>query len=81
MMDKISELGMTDIVFDNDTVKYLGLWFNPGDLNGMYNLAIEPCSAPYDTPLKANAAQKGSFIEANSSVRFSLKIIFDEVEK
>ena len=65
--------------FEGGSVKYLGLWFNPGDLNRMYNLAVEPCTAPYDTPTNAEKAGMGSFIEPLSTVRFSLRIDCSEV--
>ena len=55
-------------------VRYLGVWMNPGDLNGMYNLAIEPCTAPYDSPPMAEQAEKCSYIQPNSSVEFTLCI-------
>lgn len=60
--------------FEGDAVKYLGIWMNPGDLNGMYNLAIEPCTAPYDNPEKAEEKGKGSYIDPYGSVEFVLKI-------
>lgn len=67
------------VEFDNDIVKYLGVWMNPGDLNGMYNLAVEPCTALYDNPVNAKKANKYSCIEACGRVEFSLKIKYKEV--
>lgn len=63
-----------DFFFEGNAVKYLGIWMNPGDLNGMYNLAIEPCTAPYDTPIKATAKGKGSYIPPRTKIEFILKI-------
>ena len=60
--------------FEGDVVRYLGIWMNPGDLNGMYNLAIEPCTAPYDTPIKALEKGKGSYILPRAKVEFILRI-------
>lgn len=64
--------------FDNDIVKYLAIWMNPGDLNGMYNFAIEPCTAPYDSPKKAKEKGKCSYIEANSKISFTLMIKMED---
>ena len=63
-----------NFVFDGDAVKYLGIWMNPGDLNGMYNLAVEPCTAPYDTPINAEKKGKCSYLSPNSNIKFTLKI-------
>ena len=61
-------------VFEGDAVRYLALWFNPGQLNGMYNLAVEPCTAPYDDPIRADAEGKGFFLPANGAQEFVLRI-------
>lgn len=63
-----------NIEFDSDVVKYLGLWVNPGDLNGMYNLALEPCTALYDNPINAEKANAASYIKAHEAVKFTLKM-------
>jgi len=60
--------------FEGSAVRYLALWFNPGKLNGMYNLAVEPCTAPYDDPLRANAAGKGFTLPPHGAEEFILKI-------
>ena len=67
------------VAFDNDIVKYLGVWMNPGDLNGMYNLALEPCTALYDNPLNAEKANASSYIGAGDTVEFVLKMKYKEV--
>jgi hypothetical protein len=63
--------------FEGDAVRYLALWFNPGQLNGMYNLAVEPCTAPYDDPLRAEAVGKGFFLPPHGEAAFMLKIRID----
>ncbi len=63
---------------DSEIIKYLGVWINPGDLNGMYNLALEPCSALYDSPQKAG--DTCSYIKANSYIEFTLKITIERQE-
>lgn len=57
---------------DSDIIKYLGIWMNPGDLNDMYNVALEPCSALFDCPVKAK--DTCSYIKAGGTVEFTLKI-------
>ncbi len=65
--------------FDSDVVKYLGLWVNPGDLNGMYNIALEPCTALYDDPINAEKANASSVIKSGETVEFTLKINCKEI--
>lgn len=66
------------VSFDNDVVRYLGLWVNPGDLNGMYNLALEPCTALYDNPQNAEAAGAASYIKAKETATFTLRMTYKE---
>lgn len=33
-----------------EVLRYLGIWINNGSFKSMYNIALEPCSAPYDRP-------------------------------
>ena len=56
---------------DDGVIKYLGVWCNPGDLNGMYNIALEPCTALYDDPIKAG--DTCSYIKAKGNIEFTLK--------
>ncbi len=67
------------VEFDNDTVKYLGFWVNPGDLNGMYNLAVEPCTAPFDDPIHAEKVNAASYIKAHGKAEFLLKLSYKKV--
>ncbi len=67
-----------NVEFDNDTVKYLGVWMNPGDLNGMYNVAVEPCTALYDNPVNAEKANVGSYVKAKEEIKFALKLTYNE---
>jgi Zn-finger nucleic acid-binding protein len=60
--------------FDSDIMKYFGVWVNAGDLNDMYTMAIEPCTALYDDPIRAKAANAHSCIKAHDSVDFTLKM-------
>ncbi len=61
---------------DSDVMKYFGAWVNAGDLNGAYTIAIEPCTALYDSPIRAKEAGAFSVIKAHDSVRFILKMSY-----
>ena len=69
------------VEFDGEAVRYLGVWMNPGDLNGMYNLALEPCTALYDDPIRAKQAQASSSIPAGGCAEFTMKITMGPIEK
>ncbi len=60
------------LICENDTIKYLGVWMNPGELNKMYSIAIEPCSALYDSPVSAK--ETCSYIKAGEEIEFTLRI-------
>ncbi len=64
--------------FIGDSVKYLGVWMNPGDLNEMYNVALEPCTALFDDPINAQKAGAESVIKPEEAVEFTLKIRCEE---
>lgn len=72
-----SDLHLT-VNFEGDAVKYFALWMNPGDFKGMYNIALEPCTAPYDSPEKAKEANAESVIKAGGIVEFTMKIGYEE---
>ncbi len=54
-------------------VPYLGVWLNNGGFKGMYNIALEPCTAPFDRPDAAEKAGCASMIPAHGSISFSLQ--------
>ena len=58
--------------FDEKKLPYLGIWFNNGEFQGIYNVAPEPCTAPFDAPDKA--AQKGYFSQIPAKSTFSFCI-------
>jgi len=55
-----------------EIIKFLGIWINNGSFKGMYNIALEPCTAPYDRPDQADAASYGSVIQPGETVCFQL---------
>ena len=58
--------------FDEKKLPYLGVWINNGEFQGIYNVAPEPCTAPFDAPDKA--AQKGYFSQIPASSSFAFRI-------
>lgn len=61
--------------FPKEKVPYLGVWINNGAVNGMHNIALEPCTAPFDRPDAAREAGCESFIPADGTVKFTLRLI------
>lgn len=60
--------------YDPQKLPYLGVWLNNGGFKGLYCVALEPCTAPFDRP--DTAAQKGcaSVLPPNGSFSFVLKL-------
>ena len=62
------------VSFDNDTVCWFGLWMNNGSFKGMYNLALEPCTSPYDSPVNAAERQAESVIPGKGEICFTMHL-------
>lgn len=60
--------------FDEEKLPYLGVWINNGEFQNIYNIAPEPCTAPFDAPDKALLKGYSSKIGANEKFEFSIKI-------
>ena len=82
-LDKMSEgrfgVGYKDgrmltFEFDKEKLPYLGVWLNNGEFQGIYNIAPEPCTAPFDAPDKAASRGYTSVIPAGDKFEFSIKI-------
>lgn len=69
------------LAFPVQTVPYLGILENAGDFMGIYNIFIEPCTAPFDRPDVARCMGKGSVIPARSSYEWYLDITIKEGER
>jgi hypothetical protein len=63
-----------DFTFDESKLPYLGVWLNNGEFQGIYNIAPEPCTAPFDAPHKAAERGYASSIEAKGKFEFSINI-------
>lgn len=68
------------LCYPESIVKYLGVWINNGSFKGIYNIALEPCTAPYDRPDTAEAAGVGSSLPPRGFVTFRLTIRLTETE-
>jgi galactose mutarotase-like enzyme len=64
--------------YSPDKLPYLGIWFNWGDLKGMYNFAFEPCSGSYDRPDLARMHNQYSTLAPHGIYEWSISF---EVEK
>ncbi len=60
-----------------EIVRYLGVWINNGSFKGMYNIALEPCTAPYDRPDAARAAGIRSSLLPGETVRFWVSVTME----
>ena len=61
-----------------EIVRYLGVWINNGSFKGMYNIALEPCTSPYDRPDAAQAAGIRSALLPGETVRFRVSVTVEE---
>ncbi len=68
-----------NVELNNSVIKYFGVWVNPGDLNNMYNIALEPCSAPYDSPENAQNKNVCSYLQPKEKVEFTLKMSYNKI--
>lgn len=60
------------ISYDASKLPYVGLWMNNGTFKGMYNAAVEMCTAPFDSPEKAEAKGYRAALDANEILEFTL---------
>lgn len=61
--------------YQSATMPYLGIWMNNGKFKGMYNVALEPCSAPYDSPV--NAKNKGCEFLIKAGETYCVEVSYD----
>lgn len=60
------------IRYDADRLPYVGLWMNNGTFKGMYSAAVEMCTAPFDSPGKAEARGYPVDLPGGKSLLFRL---------
>ena len=61
-------------VLDQEKLPYLGIWFNNGEFQDLYNITPEPCTVPFDAPDRAAARGITSIIPAGEYFTFTLHI-------
>ena len=57
-----------------DRLRYLGIWFNWGELKGLYNFAFEPCSGSHDRPDLARKFNRYSALEPHGVFEWSISL-------
>jgi hypothetical protein len=60
--------------FPAEKVPCLGVLQNRGGFRGIYNIFLEPCTAPFDRPDAARVRGQGSVLKANSNYEWYLEI-------
>lgn len=62
------------VTVDNEKLPYLGVWINNGRFKGMYNAALEPCTAPFDNPEKAASRGYKCELDPGAVLEFTLML-------
>lgn len=60
--------------FDEQKLPYLGVWLNNGEFQGIYNIAPEPCTTPFDAPHKAMAKGYEWSVPAKEKFEFTIHV-------
>ncbi|MDR2661963.1 MAG: hypothetical protein LBC31_03090 [Treponema sp.] len=63
--------------YSPDKLPYLGIWFNWGNLNSLYNFAFEPCSGSHDRPDLARMHNRYSVLEPYGSYEWTLSFAME----
>ena len=59
--------------YDPREIPWLAVWLNNGEFKGIRNIALEPCTAPYDRP-DAAAPEERCLLPPGSETSFTLSI-------
>ena len=62
--------------YDKETLPYLGVWFNNGGFQNIYNIAPEPCNLPFDSPDKAQLRGYTANIPSGEKFEMTLRISY-----
>ncbi len=54
---------------------YLGIWVNNGAFKGYQNVAFEPCTGMYDTPIVAREKMKSCVLKRHQKLEFGLTFV------
>jgi hypothetical protein len=66
--------------FPAEQVPYFGILPNEGVWDGLYNLFLEPCTAPMDRPDRAREYESSFILKAGDKVQWYLDLSIDPVE-
>lgn len=69
------------VTFDAEKIPYLGVWINNGEFQGIYNIAPEACTLPFDAPDKAASRGYTASIPAKSTLTFTVHLSIKHKEK
>lgn len=64
--------------FPVDKVPYLGILPNEGGWQDLYNIFLEPCSAPFDRPDAARYRGQGSTLKGGATIEWHLNLTLAE---
>ncbi len=64
--------------YDVEKVPYLGVWVNEGGYAGQYNVALEPCTAPYDDLNLAVKMRRAPVLGAGEEYNWELNLTFND---
>ena len=65
-------IGKFMLTYDRRILPYLGIWINNGGFQDKRNIALEPCSAPWDSPEKAEKRGIKAILEAGGKLSFGI---------
>jgi galactose mutarotase-like enzyme len=68
------------ILFDTDTLPYLGFWVTEGGFRGDYNCALEPSNGYYDSISVAKENHKLFTLHPEQSLKFDIKLRLSDVK-
>ena len=67
--------------YDGGKLPYFGAWLNSGGFQDRYNIAPEPCTAPFDSPENAEKRGVRSGLEPGGTLEFDLCLYFISKQK
>jgi hypothetical protein len=65
--------------YDENKLPYLGVWLNNGEFQNLYTVTPEPCTAPFDSPLRAEKAGVVSYINGGDAFEFDITVNYKEI--
>lgn len=69
--------GTLEMIFSEMSLPWLGFWINNGGWNNQYNIALEPATAPMDSPAAAEKIGATASLKPNEKKDWDLKIVLN----